>query len=77
MELYLYFPYMSPLNVLSGAEVKKGWSYTSIYPLCFNDVDRNNFTVQLETAYLVVSAEKRDPALLTYLLHGAESFLRS
>ena len=53
---------MSPLNVLSGAEVKKGWSYTSIYPLCFNDVDRNNFTVQLETAYLVVSAEKRDPA---------------
>ena len=32
MELYLYFHYMSPLNVLSGAEVKNEWSYTSTVP---------------------------------------------
>jgi len=30
VELYLYFPYMSTLNVLSGAEIKNEWSYTSI-----------------------------------------------
>jgi len=27
VELYLYFPYMSTLNVLSTAEVKNGWSF--------------------------------------------------
>ena len=36
MELYLYSPYMSPLNVLSGAKVKNEWSYTSTPPVCLH-----------------------------------------
>jgi len=27
---------MSTLNVLSGAEVKNGWSYTSTSPICLH-----------------------------------------
>ena len=36
MELYLYFPYMSPLNVLSNADIKNEWSCTSTSPVCFH-----------------------------------------
>ena len=47
MELYLYFPYMSPLNVLSGAEVKNEWSCTIIPPVCLRGMDRDYFTFTL------------------------------
>ena len=44
MELYLYFPYMSTLNVLSTVEVKSEWSYTSSPPVCLHGVDRGTFS---------------------------------
>jgi hypothetical protein len=47
VELYLYFPYMSPLSVSSGANVKNEWSYTSSPTVGFRGVDMDNFTVFL------------------------------
>jgi len=44
VDLYLYFPYISPLHVLSGAEVENEWSYTSTSSVFFLVVDMNNFT---------------------------------
>jgi len=35
VELYLYFSYISTLNVLCTAEVKNEWSYTSTSSVCF------------------------------------------
>ena len=52
-----------------STNVNNEWSYIRTPPIHFNDVDMNNFTVQLEAAYYVVST-KKGILLVIYLVRA-------